>query len=70
MSWTDSLPQDLQGYFDGRDLDTPRPGLNRSSLYRHCWQVGRREKLGRNWPADKARRLAKVAEARDRAVYA
>lgn len=55
------LPDNLQGYRDGRDLDTPWPSDNRSAVYRHCFEVGRREKEGRHWPAEVARQRAAAA---------
>lgn len=65
MAWDDDLSDDVRGYFDGLDPTSPRPGMNRSFIYRHCWQVGRREFTGRHWTADKARRLADIAKDRD-----
>ena len=29
------------GYFDGRDPDSPEPSINRSASYRHGFQMGR-----------------------------
>lgn len=37
----------VQGYMDGRDLDTPEPSTNRSHSYRHGFVVGRTEKIGK-----------------------
>ena len=54
-----------EGYRDGRDPDSPRPSDNRSALYRHCWEVGRREIKGCHWTAEEARRRARWAEATD-----
>tara|TARA_R110000751_G_scaffold307812_1_gene431798 strand:+ start:1947 stop:2171 length:225 start_codon:yes stop_codon:yes gene_type:complete len=51
----------IQGYFDGRDLGTPWPSGNRSHVYRHCFEVGRREKMGCHWPAEVARQRAAAA---------
>jgi hypothetical protein len=52
----------VDGYFDGHDTDTPEPGANRSAAYRHSFEIGRREKEGRDpIPAaisrEKARRI-------------
>lgn len=53
------------GYIDGRDLNDPEPGENRSHCYRHAWQVGRAEKLGTPIAAPVARVMADLAEKRD-----
>ena len=40
----DPTPEDrefMEGYFDGRDPDSPQPSANRSHAYRHSWAVGR-----------------------------
>lgn len=37
----------IDGYMDGRDLNTPEPSANRSHSYRHGWTVGRAEKENR-----------------------
>lgn len=31
----------VEGYGDGRDLNSPRPGPNRHPLYIHGWRCGR-----------------------------
>lgn len=36
----------VEGYMDGRNLDTPKPSANRSYSYRHGFAVGRAEKDG------------------------
>lgn len=36
----------VAGYLDGRDLDSPEPTENRSWSYRHSFAVGRREVEG------------------------
>ena len=63
------LSDDVSGYFDGRDLTTPSPTLNRSFIYRHCWLIGRREKLGKPIIAWRARIIAERAIERDEKVY-
>lgn len=55
----------VEGYLDGRDLDAPWPGDNRSHIYRHCFEVGRREAVGEHWTAPEARIRARVAEIKD-----
>jgi hypothetical protein len=36
----------IDGYLDGRDLDSPNPSKNRSHSYKHGFMVGRGEKTG------------------------
>jgi hypothetical protein len=36
----------IDGYLEGRDLDTPAPSENRSYSYKHGFMVGRNEKNG------------------------
>jgi hypothetical protein len=55
----------LAGYLDGRDLDAPWPSANRSACYRHSFEVGRAEKLGKPIPAAISRVRAAIAEAND-----
>lgn len=59
------LSDDVQGYLDGRDPDSPEPSQNRSAIYRHCFEVGRREAEGRHWLAPVARARAKDAREED-----
>ena len=47
-----------EGYLDGRDMDSPWPGSNRSDEYRHSFDVGRREKMGGPLTAKQARARA------------
>lgn len=54
------------GYLDGSDLDEPEPGPNRSHAYRHAFEVARREREGRHWPAHVARARASEAIKLDR----
>lgn len=54
-----------EGYRDGRDLDAPWPSDNRSARYRHSFEVGRAEKLGKPIPASVSRGRAAIAEAYD-----
>lgn len=35
------MDETLEGYFDGRDPDSPEPSANRSATYRHGFQNGR-----------------------------
>lgn len=48
----------IDGYLDGRDMDSPWPSSNRSDEYRHSFDVGRREKIGSHLTADQARARA------------
>ena len=59
------LPDEIAGYQDGRDLSAPWPSDNRSAVYRHCFEVGRREAEGRHQPAEVARQRAANAYAAD-----
>lgn len=59
------MDEAAQGYLDGRDPDSPPPSDNRSHVYRHCWEVGRREVEGRHLRASHARELAAKAQQRD-----
>ena len=54
-----------EGYRDGRDLDAPWPSANRSACYRHSFEVGRAEKLGKPIPASVSRVRAEIAEAQE-----
>jgi hypothetical protein len=36
----------VDGYLEGRDLDSPEPSANRSQSYKHGFMVGRGEKTG------------------------
>jgi len=53
------------GYFDGRNTDTPEPSGNRSRAYQHSWGVGRAERLGHPIPAAISRAAAAIIEAED-----
>jgi hypothetical protein len=64
---TDQQDDDfMEGYFDGRDLNTPEPSSNRSACYRHSFAVGRAEMAGRPIPAQLSRENARRAEEEDR----
>lgn len=52
----------VNGYFDGRDLDCPEPSDNRHPAYKHSFNVGRAEKLGRPIPAWLSRMRARWIE--------
>lgn len=39
MSWAED--EMVQGYMDGRDVNSPEPSSNRSRSYRHGFQSGR-----------------------------
>lgn len=54
-----------EGYFDGRDPDSPEPSANRSHCYRHSFGVGRAELAGRPITAAVSRERAAEAERRD-----
>lgn len=47
-----------EGYFDGRESDSPEAGANRSAAYRHSFEVGRAEKEGNPIPAAISREKA------------
>lgn len=55
----------IEGYFDGRDPDSPQPSANRSRAYRHSWSVGRAEIEGRPIPAFISRAAASEAARKD-----
>ena len=59
-----------QGYVDGGDPSAPEPGENRSHLYRHSFEVARRERAGKHWPAHVAREKAEAARVLDGVVRA
>lgn len=48
----------VAGAFDGRDLDSPEPSVNRHPAYRHAWEVARAEKTGHPIPARLSRARA------------
>lgn len=55
----DHLEQEfLDGYRDGRDRDAPEPSDNRSSAYRHSFNVGRAELASRPITASLSRARA------------
>lgn len=58
---TTEMPEEIAAWLDASDVGTPWPGTNRSAVYRHCFEVRRREKEGRHWSADEARRRAALA---------
>lgn len=63
------MPDELQAYLDASDPKTPWPGQNRSAVYRHCFEVRRREMEGRHWSAQEARdRAARAYKADMRPV--
>jgi len=53
----------IEGYFDGRDFDSPEPNANRHPAYRHSFEIGRAELAGRPIPAKIARERAAKIEA-------
>lgn len=52
----------VDGYSDGLSLDNPWPSDNRSEFYKHSFQVGRAELLGKPIPAYISRKRAKELE--------
>ena len=55
------MPDEVQAAIDASNPATPWPGENRSAVYRHCFQVRRREMAGNHWTAAEARRRAAIA---------
>jgi hypothetical protein len=55
----------MAGYFDGRDINAPEPGENRSHCYRHSFAIGRAELAGKPIPVTVSRDAAAEAEAKD-----
>lgn len=52
-----------EGYRDGRDKDAPWPSGNRSPEYKHSFEVGRAESIGKPIPAAISRqRLRALAQ--------
>jgi hypothetical protein len=56
--------ENVEGYRDGFDLNSPEPSLNRSARYRHSFECGRADREGR--PAYGG--LAAALEHADRAL--
>lgn len=52
----------MEGYFDGRDKNTPEPSGNRHPAYVHSFKVGRAELSGNPIPAAISRARAKLIE--------
>jgi hypothetical protein len=52
------LPDEVQAALDANDPMTPWPSGNRSAVYRHCFEVRRREMAGSHWSAAEARTKA------------
>lgn len=55
----------VDGYLDGRNLDTPVPSSNRSHCYRHSFSIGRAERRGVDVPSaaisrERARRAERL----------
>jgi hypothetical protein len=56
----------VDGYVDGRDLESPDPSANRSYSYRHGFMVGRTEKQGQRLGSfDQVSRMADAAMDKD-----
>lgn len=55
------MPEEVEAFLDASDAAAPWPGENRSAVYRHCFEVRRREMDGRPWRADEARARAALA---------
>ena len=59
-----NMPVEIEAYLDACNPLTPEPGANRSHVYRHCFEVRRREMAGNHWTAMEARaRAIKAYEA-------
>lgn len=52
----------INGYLDGRDVDSPAPNGNRHPAYKHSFNVGRAEISGRPIPAHISRARAELIE--------
>ncbi len=63
------MPEELQAHFDASDPEAPFPGENRGAVYRHCFEVRRREMAGIHWTAAEARRRARLAYEADMRPY-
>lgn len=59
------MSEEVQASIDASDPAAPWPGENRSAVYRHCFEVRRREMEGRHWSAPEARKRAAAAYVAD-----
>ena len=55
----------IEGYYDGRDRNSPEPNQNRSERYRHSFAVGRAEINGNPIAASVSRENVKNIETRE-----
>lgn len=58
----------VEGYRDGRNLDSPEPSANRSHRYRHSFAIGRAELANKPIPYPTAIRMADEARQRDQSA--
>lgn len=57
-----------QGYIDGGNPTNPWPGNNTSAMYRHGFEVRRREMQSLHWNVEEAKRRADLAEKVDKGL--